>query len=275
MARRGNMKQRSGWDSFTLLVAAGIVACSSSVEVAATSRSASASAVSGAGGSAVTAASGGAGGSYCGTRLPAIQSITAIPGMPKINDPVALSSIVSDPDSGPPCGVPPAFSYVWSIVGSPAGSKAKLDKPNASEPSFTPDVAGEYTVKLVVSDGDTPPHASPPKTITIAVSPCGGFAPEVQMIQSAPLLPQVKQVVQLSAFVSDQDVTTCMMLETFAYAWSIVGAPPGSSAMLNSATLAQPSLVPDVPGKYTVQLVVTDNHKDASGPAQHVFTVVP
>ncbi len=46
-----------------------------------------------------------------------------------------------------------ALTFAWSLASVPAGSGAALDDPTAERPSFTPDVAGTYVARLVVSDG--------------------------------------------------------------------------------------------------------------------------
>jgi mono/diheme cytochrome c family protein len=45
-----------------------------------------------------------------------------------------------------------ALSYAWTLQ-APAGSTASLSSTTAAQPSFTADVAGSYTVTLVVNDG--------------------------------------------------------------------------------------------------------------------------
>ena len=46
-----------------------------------------------------------------------------------------------------------ALSYQWSIVSKPAGSSASLASANARAAGFVPDMAGDYLLGLVVSDG--------------------------------------------------------------------------------------------------------------------------
>lgn len=45
-----------------------------------------------------------------------------------------------------------AFTFQWQITASPTGSVATLNNPTTATPSFTPDVAGTYTVELVISN---------------------------------------------------------------------------------------------------------------------------
>ncbi len=51
-----------------------------------------------------------------------------------------------DPDGDP-------FTYLWSLA-APTGSLATLDFPASANPSFTPDVGGEYSATLVINDGE-------------------------------------------------------------------------------------------------------------------------
>ena len=51
--------------------------------------------------------------------------------------------------------------------------------------------------------------------------------------------------------------------DVLSYAWSISAVPPGSVATLAGANTATPSLTPDQPGDYTVELVVNDGTVDS------------
>jgi hypothetical protein len=62
----------------------------------------------------------------------------------------------SDPDGDD-------LSFSWALA-TPSGSNAALSDPNAETPTFTPDVTGDYTATLQVSDGDT--TASDDATVT-------------------------------------------------------------------------------------------------------------
>ena len=52
----------------------------------------------------------------------------------------------SDPDGDYP------LSYSWQIVERPQGSAAQLSNPETMNPSFIPDIVGNYTIELVVTD---------------------------------------------------------------------------------------------------------------------------
>ena len=57
------------------------------------------------------------------------------------------------------------LTYAWSFVSRPAGSVAALSNVAAVQPTFVVDVAGNYTVQLIVNDGQT---NSPPDTVVVA-----------------------------------------------------------------------------------------------------------
>ncbi len=44
------------------------------------------------------------------------------------------------------------LNFSWTFVATPAGSSAALSDPSAVNPTFTPDIAGNYKVQLVVND---------------------------------------------------------------------------------------------------------------------------
>ena len=69
-----------------------------------------------------------------------------------------------------------ALTYAWSLTSVPTGSAATLTAGTTSRPSLTPDVAGNYSVSLIVNDGSlasTPASvvqvatAATPPTITL------------------------------------------------------------------------------------------------------------
>ncbi len=63
-------------------------------------------------------------------------------------------------------------SYVWFLVGKPAGSRAKLNVATGSLATFVPDVAGDYDVVLFVfGDAQTTYLFSAPSTVRLTVAP--------------------------------------------------------------------------------------------------------
>ena len=60
-----------------------------------------------------------------------------------------------------------AITYLWAIDTAPAGSAASLVGETTAAPTFTPDLAGEYVMSLVVNDG-TNDSAADTMTLTVA-----------------------------------------------------------------------------------------------------------
>jgi hypothetical protein len=52
------------------------------------------------------------------------------------------------------------LTYSWALTSAPAGSVATITNPTTVQPTLTPDLAGNYTVALTVSDGKQSTRAS-------------------------------------------------------------------------------------------------------------------
>lgn len=59
------------------------------------------------------------------------------------------------------------LTYAWTIVDSPSGSSSSLNAGNIVNPAFTPTLPGDYTIRLVVTDGNG--QASEPDDVMIHV----------------------------------------------------------------------------------------------------------
>lgn len=195
--------------------------------------------------------------SDCGANAPDAGAITATPSSASIGQPIQLTASPSDQDNAAGCDLGQGLSMHWRLAALPPGSQASLNQTSARNPSFVPDVGGDYTVELVVTDSTG--MSSAPAEVTVNVSTCGTVAPSINSVDATPSSTPIGQSVQLSADVTDADnQAPCNMSQTFTYQWALLGMPAGSVARLSDATAAQPTLVPDVPGIYTVELVVTD-----------------
>lgn len=202
--------------------------------------------------------------SPCGARAPSVGAVAAAPAAPNTGDLVQLSAPVSDPDAGEPCNLPEVYSWRWWFVDVPAGSAAQLNAPMSEAPSFVADRPGSYVVRVEASDATG--LWSDPVDFTVDVSDCGDLAPVIEQLTASPAAPNAGQAVQLTAQVSDADtdVDGCGLVEAFEWHWTMVALPAGSQAALNDTRAMNPSFTADVPGSYSVELMVTDRFGNMS-----------
>jgi len=209
--------------------------------------------------------------SPCGARAPEIKSITASAATPSIGATVQLQSDVLDADNGANCNKAQTLSSRWELLQQPAGSLATLNNASSQTPSLTPDRAGDYTVRLIVTDSTG--LSSPVKTIVITVPNCGANAPTVTASADSPVV-QPTSTVHLSAVALDADIA-CGVAQTFTYQWAISSKPAGSAAVLSNSTASNPTLTPDAVGIYELSVVAIDNTGLKSQPSAVVVVANP
>ena len=108
-------------------------------------------------------------GGRCGLNAPFVDAVfqplspqragTAVTGTSlatdKDNDTLKFFPVTPDPGTSGGCGLNQTLSYAWSFASNPTASVATLAPPDATVTHFTPDLAGDYSVRLVVGDGTT------------------------------------------------------------------------------------------------------------------------
>ena len=203
--------------------------------------------------------------STCGSA-PALVTVTApaTGATGSIGSPVQLAASGGSADLA--CGIALDFTYRWSVVSLPAGSKSTVAQPGAAVTSFTPDLAGTYTFSVVAIDSRGRISASQPATVNVLS--CGTAAPTVTVV-AAPTSATQGRPVGLTATITANDAASCGTLtHTYALAWSFAALPAGSRATL-APGYAATSFVPDIAqGTWLVQATVTDEHGNrASGSA--------
>ena len=156
------------------------------------------------------------------------------------NDLVTLNGNGStDPDNNP-------LTYAWSFVSKPGASTAQLSSPTAASPTFTPDVAGLYTLRLVVNDTIVD---SPPDTVAITVlssaitmflvdTPLVGAGRQTRLRVTLPFAAPAGGVVVAVSSDNDQVVTV---------------DPPASVTIPQGADTSQVTLRGIAPGVTTVR----------------------
>jgi len=173
----------------------------------------------------------------------------------------------SDADGDP-------LTYLWEFESMPAGSLATLSDPAAVDPTFTPDVVGDYVLKLTVDDGFGDGPDSDTMTVTAeeagTLPPVADAGPDQDVVFSPPGV-----TVNLDGTgSSDPDG------DPLTYDWVITdfqsqsGLPPANPVMLFGADTATPFFdVTDADqlGVYTIGLTVSDGTLDDSD--QVIITV--
>jgi len=169
-----------------------------------------------------------------------------------VNQRVELDGTESRP--GPGGG---HLTYAWTILEKPSGSQAELSEPTSPKPTFIADKAGKYVIQLVVKDGKSTSAPYILEYFTMNSPPVAFFN------YNSPIF--VKQVVLLDAsqsFDLDND--------PLIFKWLLKTKPLGSKAVLISPStpmtdinIPNPTFVADLPGKYVVQLTVSDGNTDS------------
>jgi hypothetical protein len=149
-------------------------------------------------------------------------------------------SASSDVDGDP-------VSYQWAMVDKPAGSAAALARPSDATPSFEPDMAGTYRLRLVVSDGK---GASVNDEVVVTVAAANAAPQAVAGVN--------RSVVTGTSVQLDGSGSSDPNGDTLTFQWALTTRPGGSNAALSSASAAGPGFVPDRDGDYVVTLVVSD-----------------
>ena len=137
------------------------------------------------------------------------------------------------------------LTYKWTLLSKPAGSAGALSDPSAVNPKLTIDKAGQYTLQLIVNDGQID---SDPDTVSITVNAAGSQGPTANA--GSP------QTVVHGSTVTLQGSGTDPQNLPLTFAWSLTAKPAGSSVALSGATLSNPTFVADRPGDYVAQLIV-------------------
>ena len=145
------------------------------------------------------------------------------------------------------------LSYQWAFVSMPSSSQTTLVLETTVNPSFTPDVGGDYTVSLVVNDGTDDSSAD---TVTLTASATANNPP----LADAGVDRNVTTTLPVSL---DGSGSSDLDGDPLTYLWAFDSIPFNSATMLFSATTQTPSFTPDVDGGYTISLVVNDGIVDS------------
>ncbi len=166
---------------------------------------------------------------------------------------VRLSATATDPDRD-------TLQYAWSITSAPVDSSVALINAGQSTSALTPDIEGDYSIRLTVSDG----IHTVTRTGTVQASRAN-LAPTARIVSPPTAL--LNSTVSLDG-TSSADPNR----DTLSYRWIFLSRPTNSLADFSAPNVAQPRFAVDVSGDYQVQLIVNDGELDST-PATATVTV--
>ncbi|WP_101758973.1 PKD domain-containing protein [Oceanicoccus sp. KOV_DT_Chl] len=145
------------------------------------------------------------------------------------------------------------LSFSWRFIAMPNGTSVSLVNPNSVNPEFTPDVLGDYSLELTVSDG----RGTISTDLVLVVAGASNNAPVADA--------GVDQYVAIPALITlDGSASTDQEGDTLSFRWEITSMPAGSAASLLSATVVSTSFTADVAGAYVITLMVSDGELDSA-----------
>lgn len=160
-----------------------------------------------------------------------------------VRDLVTLDgSASSDPSGHPP------LTYVWSFTSKPVDSNAILSDPSVVNPTFTPDVVGNYVIQLVVTDAIG--LSSQPAKVTISTLNSSPVA-DAGLDQAITVIGTTVHLNGSQSYDPDG--------QPIIYQWFLLSKPAGSVATLTGENTATPSFIADVHGDYSIRLTVFDS----------------
>ena len=142
------------------------------------------------------------------------------------------------------------LSYAWTLLSAPAGSRATFSSATAVEPTFTPDIYGDYKFQLIVHDRYLTSLPTVIDLITTILPPVAKAGKDQTVT--------VGQTVLLNGSASkDADGLP------LTYSWSLLSKPAASDAVLADHYSVGSSFVVDAPGLYVAQLIVNNGFYDS------------
>jgi hypothetical protein len=145
-----------------------------------------------------------------------------------------------------------SLTYLWQLTAKPTGSLAALSSATSAKPTFTADLAGTYTVSLVVNDGkdnSTAATSSVFSSVSNSAPVANGGANQSVTVGSVVTL--------------DGTASSDANRDSLTYKWSLSNVPAGSGATLSSVSSPNPKFTADLAGTYTAILIVNDGKADS------------
>lgn len=173
--------------------------------------------------------------------------------MGTVDDPVNLNGTATDPDGD-------QLTIGWEIVTSPDGSSATISNPTSLNTSFTPDVAGTYTLKLTADDGNYDPVSD---EVTVTVEESVGEPPVASIVDkngSEINADNENNTVPVgSSYLLDASNSYDPDEDDLTFAWEVTSAPENADyTFTESADKTQATFAPKTTGEYNIKVTVTD-----------------
>lgn len=173
--------------------------------------------------------------------------------MGTVDDPVNLNGTATDPDGD-------QLTIGWKIVTSPDGSSATISNPTSLNTSFTPDVAGTYTLKLTADDGNYDPVSD---EVTVTVEESVGEPPVASIVDkngSEINADNENNTVPVgSSYLLDASNSYDPDEDDLTFAWEVTSAPENADyTFTESADKTQATFAPKTTGEYNIKVTVTD-----------------
>jgi K319L-like, PKD domain len=168
----------------------------------------------------------------------------ALPSAPSIRVPVNTQLTLRATGSSDADG--DTLTYAWSIVSKPSGSAATIVNANLSIAQYTPDFAGNYVLRLRVTDSA---GAYSERTLGIDI---GNYPPVAVIDKNRTTVLSGRSLTASGILSYDEDASP------LSYTWSVDARPAGSTASIASPNNSILSFTPDRPGVYVIALTVND-----------------
>lgn len=156
------------------------------------------------------------------------------------------------------------LTFSWILASKPSADAELVDRLTHTT-RLTPDVAGEYAVRLRIFNQS---GESSIDDVVITALAGGTNTPPIAVAGPHNPSAELNTLYQLDGTgSSDPDG------DAITYLWSAYSLPAGSNATLNDPNAAQPTFTPDEYGEYVWKLVVNDGQTDS--PPDYVLYTVP
>ena len=179
--------------------------------------------------------------------------------LPRINSPVTY--VAASTDTQTAAG---SLTHIWTLVARPTNSTAVLTATTGATTTFTPDLPGTYTTRIVSSDGSLSSTAVTNSVVVANRAPVVGVA--LASTQSATVA--VGEQVSLVATSTDADA------QALTHTWTLTPPATGTNTLTAATTtVAGNSFRATVAGTYIVTLNSSDGIESAAAPATINVTV--